>query len=88
MPSEGGQDIPSVRLGGNRGCHKAAGLAPSRASSYEPCVAIILQGAKKITFGEEACEFRQRAFFVTSVEIPTLARVTVTSEENPIYPSY
>ncbi|KQQ55501.1 AraC family transcriptional regulator [Pseudomonas sp. Leaf127] len=50
---------------------------------YEPCVAIILQGAKEITFGEEACEFGQGAFFVTSVDIPTLARVTAANEQTP-----
>ncbi|MCW2291289.1 AraC-like DNA-binding protein [Pseudomonas sp. BIGb0408] len=50
---------------------------------YEPCVAIILQGAKEITFGEEACEFSQGVFFVTSVDIPTLARVTAASERTP-----
>ncbi|TNB81980.1 AraC family transcriptional regulator [Pseudomonas sp. Fig-3] len=50
---------------------------------YEPCVAIILQGAKEITFGEQACEFGQGTFFVTSVDIPTLARVTAASEKTP-----
>lgn len=50
---------------------------------YEPCVAIILQGAKEITFGEEACEFGQGSFFVTSVDIPTLARMTAASEQTP-----
>lgn len=44
---------------------------------YEPCVAIILQGAKEITFGEQACEFGQGAF------IPTLARVTAANEQTP-----
>ncbi|WP_223470509.1 MULTISPECIES: AraC family transcriptional regulator [unclassified Pseudomonas] len=50
---------------------------------YEPCVAIILQGAKEITFGEEASEFGPGAFFVTSVDVPTLARVTEVSEHTP-----
>ncbi|WP_095098368.1 AraC family transcriptional regulator [Pseudomonas sp. Irchel 3A5] len=50
---------------------------------YEPCVAIILQGSKEITFGEEACDFGQGTFFVTSVDIPTLARVTAASEQTP-----
>ncbi|KIQ60825.1 AraC family transcriptional regulator [Pseudomonas fluorescens] len=50
---------------------------------YEPCMAIILQGAKEITFGEQACEFGQGAFFVTSVDIPTLARVTAADERTP-----
>lgn len=50
---------------------------------YEPCVAIILQGSKEITFGEEACDFGQGMFFVTSVDITTLARVTAASEQTP-----
>lgn len=50
---------------------------------YEPCVAIILQGSKEITFGEEACDFGKGTFFVTSVDIPTLARVTAASEQAP-----
>ncbi len=50
---------------------------------YEPCVAIILQGAKEITFGEEVCDFAQGSFFVTSVDIPTLARVTAANEQTP-----
>lgn len=50
---------------------------------YEPCVTIILQGAKEMTFGEEVCKFEQGAFFVTSVDIPTLARVTVANEQTP-----
>ncbi len=50
---------------------------------YEPCVAIILQGAKEITFGEQASEFSQGTFFVTSVDIPTLALVTAASEQTP-----
>ncbi|MCD5987946.1 AraC family transcriptional regulator [Pseudomonas sp. CDFA 553] len=50
---------------------------------YEPCVAIILQGAKEITFGEQACEFSPGTFFVTSVDVPTLALVTAASEQTP-----
>ena len=60
-----------------------AGLGTPTYCIYEPCVAIILQGAKEITFGEQACEFGQGAFFVTSVDIPTLARVTEASERTP-----
>ncbi|UZD97688.1 AraC family transcriptional regulator [Pseudomonas corrugata] len=63
--------------------YRIAELGTLRYCIYEPCVAIILQGAKEITFGEEVCEFRQGAFFVTSVDIPTLARVTAASEQTP-----
>jgi hypothetical protein len=63
--------------------YRMADLGTPTYCIYEPCVAIILQGAKEITFGEEACEFGQGAFFVTSVDIPTLARVTAASEETP-----
>ncbi|QDG60818.1 AraC family transcriptional regulator [Pseudomonas sp. NIBRBAC000502773] len=63
--------------------YRMADLGTPTYCIYEPCVAIILQGAKEITFGEEACEFGQGAFFVTSVDIPTLARVTAASEATP-----
>ncbi|MCP1462349.1 AraC family transcriptional regulator [Pseudomonas sp. S3E17] len=63
--------------------YRMADLGTPTYCIYEPCVAIILQGAKEITFGEEACEFGPGAFFVTSVDIPTLARVTAASEATP-----
>ncbi|MFS2157241.1 AraC family transcriptional regulator N-terminal domain-containing protein [Pseudomonas sp. Pseusp122] len=63
--------------------YRVAELGTPKYCIYEPCVAIILQGAKEITFGEEACAFRQGAFFVTSVDIPTLARVNAASEQIP-----
>lgn len=63
--------------------YRMADLGTPTYCIYEPCVAIILQGAKEITFGEEACEFGPGVFFVTSVDIPTLARVTSASEQVP-----
>ncbi|SHL68163.1 transcriptional regulator, AraC family [Pseudomonas punonensis] len=63
--------------------YRMADLGTPTYCIYEPCVAIILQGAKEIIFGEEACEFGPGVFFVTSVDIPTLARVTAASEHTP-----
>ncbi|MBT2298181.1 AraC family transcriptional regulator [Pseudomonas fluorescens] len=63
--------------------YRMANLGTPTYCVYEPCVAIILQGAKEITFGEEVCEFGQGVFFVTSVDIPTLARVTAANEQTP-----
>jgi len=63
--------------------YRVAELGTPTYCIYEPCVAIILQGAKEISFGEQACEFGQGTFFVTSVDIPTLARVTAANEQTP-----
>lgn len=82
----------TVQIGLNEACttlipgltfYRLAELGTPAYCIYEPCVAIILQGAKQITFGEEACEFGGGAFFVTSVDIPTLARVTAANAQTP-----
>ena len=82
----------TIQIGVNEVCttsipgltfYRMAELGTPTYCVYEPCVAIILQGAKEITFGEEVCEFGQGTFFVTSVDIPTLARVTVANEQTP-----
>jgi AraC-like DNA-binding protein len=82
----------TVQIGSNEVCttsipgltfYRLAELGTPAYCIYEPCVAIILQGAKEITFGEEVCDFAQGSFFVTSVDIPTLARVTAANEQTP-----
>ncbi|HSI40454.1 MAG TPA: AraC family transcriptional regulator [Xanthobacteraceae bacterium] len=50
---------------------------------YEPCVALIVQGEKKVVFGREEFIFGSGRFFVTSIDIPTSAQVTVASREQP-----
>jgi AraC-like DNA-binding protein len=49
---------------------------------YEPCVAVILSGVKRVMFDEEEMLFHPGDFFVTSIDIPTSAHVIEASLEN------
>lgn len=50
---------------------------------YEPCVAIILRGRKRILFDGEEMTFGPGDFFATSIDIPTSAHVIEASRAAP-----
>ncbi|KTC22044.1 AraC family transcriptional regulator [Pseudomonas viridiflava] len=50
---------------------------------YEPCVALIIQGTKHTVFGTEEVVSEPGSFFVTSIDIPTTAKVIRASAERP-----
>jgi AraC-like DNA-binding protein len=49
---------------------------------YEPCIAVILGGVKRVMFDGEEMLFHPGDFFVTSIDIPTSAHVVEASPEN------
>lgn len=49
---------------------------------YEPCIAVILSGVKRVMFDGEEILFNPGDFFVTSIDIPTSAHVTEASPNN------
>ncbi len=49
---------------------------------YEPCIAIILSGVKRIVFNGEEMLFHPGDFFVTSIDVPTSAHVIEASPDN------
>lgn len=49
---------------------------------YEPCIAIILRGVKRVMFDGEEMLFHPGEFFVTSIDVPTSAHVTEASPDN------
>lgn len=55
---------------------------PSRCF-YEPCVALILSGTKRIMFDQREMMFHPGDFFVTSMGVPTSAHVTEASFQAP-----
>ncbi len=50
---------------------------------YEPCMALIVQGTKHTVFGHEELLSEPGSFFVTSIDIPTTAKVIQASAERP-----
>ncbi|WP_275791485.1 AraC family transcriptional regulator [Pararhizobium gei] len=55
---------------------------PSRCF-YEPCIAIILSGAKRVMFDQHDMLFHPGDFFVTSIDVPTSAHVIEASAAKP-----
>ncbi|NTA19015.1 AraC family transcriptional regulator [Agrobacterium tumefaciens] len=55
--------------------------APHR-SFYEPCIAVILSGVKRVMFDGEEMLFHPGDFFVTSIDIPTSAHVVEASPDD------
>ncbi|MCZ7854640.1 AraC family transcriptional regulator [Agrobacterium sp. 16-172Ci] len=55
---------------------------PSRCF-YEPCIAIILSGAKRVMFDQDEMLFQPGDFFVTSIDVPTSAHVIEASAAKP-----
>ncbi|WCK69065.1 AraC family transcriptional regulator [Agrobacterium tumefaciens] len=49
---------------------------------YEPCLAVILSGVKRVMFDKQEMLFHSGDFFVTSIDIPTSAHVVEASAEN------
>ncbi len=50
---------------------------------YQPALALIAQGAKQVTLGNETYTYDQANYLLTSVDLPVAAQVTQASRERP-----
>jgi AraC-like DNA-binding protein len=50
---------------------------------YEPSLALIVQGAKRVLLGDEAYEYRAGQFLITSLDLPALGQVVEATREQP-----
>ena len=50
---------------------------------YEPSVALIVQGAKRVLLGEESYDYRAKQFLITSLDLPALGQVVEATHERP-----
>ncbi|HEY4372311.1 MAG TPA: AraC family transcriptional regulator [Burkholderiales bacterium] len=82
------------RYSGANGIHKTAipGLTLIRGTQttpggscgvYKPALALIAQGEKHVTLGEDSFLYDQSRYLVSSVDLPVIGRVTRASEEEP-----
>ena len=51
---------------------------------YEPCMCMVVQGAKRVLLGNEPYEYNSRQYLITSVDLPTFVQVTDASKEKPL----
>jgi AraC-like DNA-binding protein len=50
---------------------------------YEPSMAVILQGSKRVTVGDEAFVYDESRFLLTAVDLPVSSCVVQASEDHP-----
>ena len=50
---------------------------------YEPCVAVVLQGRKRVSIGDQVLHYDPQHFFVTPLDLPTLAFILEASPQAP-----
>lgn len=51
--------------------------------TYEPSIALIAQGTKRVTLGEESFHYGPSQFLLTSIELPTITQVLEATPETP-----
>jgi AraC-like DNA-binding protein len=51
--------------------------------TYEPCVIVVAQGCKQVQFGADTLTYDSSRYLLTSVDLPTVTRVSVASEAAP-----
>lgn len=50
---------------------------------YEPCVVVVLQGRKRVSIGDQVLRYDPQHFFVTSLDLPSLATILDASPQTP-----
>jgi AraC-like DNA-binding protein len=50
---------------------------------YEPCVALVVQGRKRVTIGDQTYHYDPQRFFVTPLDLPALATIQEASPQTP-----
>jgi AraC-like DNA-binding protein len=83
-----GADLPCGTLHSPPGLPALAlfrsdGLNGSVCGVYEPCVALIAQGAKQVVLGDDTLVYDSRRYLITSLELPAVATILEASPERP-----
>jgi len=52
-------------------------------ATYEPSVAIVVQGRKRVTLGQTSFDYDPSQFLLTSLDLPATSQIVEASRENP-----
>jgi AraC-like DNA-binding protein len=63
--------------------YRGSTISGTNCGIYKPTLALISQGAKRITLGDETLVYDQANYLVTSLDLPVLAQVMRASPEQP-----
>ena len=51
---------------------------------YEPCICLVVQGAKRVLLGTESYVYNAHQYLIASVDLPTFVQVIEASKERPL----
>lgn len=80
LPAEGMQPsatVPELLL------MRADQLNGSVCGQYEPCVAVIVQGAKRVVVGDDSWVYDSQRYLITSLDLPAVATLLQATPERP-----
>lgn len=63
--------------------YRYSALGAPVCSVYEPALAIVVRGAKRVTFGTETLEYDQSNYLITSVDLPVASQIIQASPKAP-----
>ncbi|HLJ50470.1 MAG TPA: AraC family transcriptional regulator [Bryobacteraceae bacterium] len=72
-----GTDVPGLTLS------RRSGPTAPASGTYEPSVAVLAQGRKRVTLGQTTFIFDESRFLLTSLDLPIIGEVIEASEEKP-----
>ncbi|KPF47667.1 AraC family transcriptional regulator [beta proteobacterium AAP121] len=79
-PAEGVHTLPALP---SLICYRADQLQGSVCAVYEPCVALIVQGSKRVVLGSDTLVYDSTRYLVTSLDLPTVATILEASPARP-----
>ncbi len=78
----GGEGAFATAIDGLVLMRKTDSLLPSHAI-YRPCLCVVVQGAKQVTFGGRSIDYDELQCLVISIDLPAIGRVTRASAAVP-----
>jgi AraC-like DNA-binding protein len=78
----GGEGLFATAIDGLVLIRKTDRLLPSHAI-YRPCLCVVAQGAKQVTFGNEVLDYDELQCLILSLDLPVIGRVTRASAAEP-----
>ena len=78
----GGEGVLATSVAGLALFRATDTVSPSH-SLYQPCLCVVAQGAKQVSFGQEMLDYDEQQCLIVSIDMPVVGRVTRASPEVP-----
>lgn len=78
----GGEGILATSVAGLALFRATDTISPSH-THYKPCLCVVAQGAKQVSFGREVLDYDEQQCLIVSIDVPVVGRITRASPEVP-----